>query len=80
MYGFPSFAQYQGSKGKGSGRVSPRFIPDDVHYESRNPSTEQAESNPDSRRVFTTEKWSVQLDTAAREIACCSKCSPSGKW
>jgi hypothetical protein len=40
MYGFPSFAQYQGSKGKGSGRVSPRFIPDDVHYESRksNPS------------------------------------------
>ncbi len=35
---------------------------------------EQAESNLDSLRVFTTEKWFVQLGMAARGIACCSKC------
>src|SRR5260370_1135186 len=35
---------------------------------------EQAESNLDSLRVFTTEKWFVQLDMAAAWIACCSKC------
>src|SRR6267154_1096432 len=35
---------------------------------------EQAESNPDSLRVFTTERWFVQLGMAARGIACCSKC------
>src|ERR1700686_2080842 len=40
---------------------------------------EQAESNPDSLRVFTTEKWFVQLGMAARGIACCSKCGASGK-
>jgi hypothetical protein len=34
---------------------------------------EQAESNPDSPRVFTTEKWFEQLDMAARGIACSSK-------
>src|SRR6266404_4077299 len=39
---------------------------------------EQAESNLDSLRVFTTEKWFVQLGMAARGIACCSKCDPSG--
>src|SRR6266550_1850600 len=35
---------------------------------------EQAESNPDSLRVFTTERWFVQSGMAARGIACCSKC------
>src|SRR5260370_33584875 len=40
---------------------------------------EQAESNPDSLRVFTTEKWFVQLGMAARGIACCSKCGTSGR-
>src|SRR5258708_22136404 len=35
---------------------------------------EQAESNLDSLRVSTTEKWFVQLGMAARGIACCSKC------
>src|ERR1700730_12442708 len=40
---------------------------------------EQAESNPDSPRVFTREKWFVQLGTAARGIACCSKCGTSGR-
>ena len=39
---------------------------------------EQAESNLDSLRVFTTEKWFVQLGMAARGIACCSKCGPAG--
>src|SRR6202047_2337563 len=34
---------------------------------------EQAESNPDSLRVFTTERWFVQLGMAARGIACSSK-------
>src|SRR5229473_1187726 len=34
----------------------------------------KAESSSDSPRVFTREKWSVQLGTAARGIACCSKC------
>jgi len=33
---------------------------------------EQAESNPDSPRVFTTEKWFVQLGMAAHGIACWS--------
>ena len=40
---------------------------------------EQAESNPDSLRVFTREKWFVQLGMAARGIACCSKCGTSGR-
>jgi hypothetical protein len=40
---------------------------------------EQAESNPDSLRVFTTEKWFVQLGMAARGIVCSSKCGTSGK-
>src|SRR6266566_5034330 len=40
---------------------------------------EQAESNLDSLRVFTTEKWFVQLGMAARGIACCSKCGTSGR-
>src|SRR5258705_113602 len=40
---------------------------------------EQAESNLDSPRVFTTEKWFVQLGMAARGIACCSKCGTSGR-
>jgi hypothetical protein len=35
---------------------------------------EQAESNPDSLRAFTTERWFVQSGMAARGIACCSKC------
>src|SRR5580704_16167634 len=39
---------------------------------------EQAESNPDSPRAFTTEKWFVQLDMAARGIACSSKRGTSG--
>src|SRR5882762_809578 len=39
---------------------------------------EQAESNPDSPRVFTREKWFVQLGMAACGIACCSKCGISG--
>src|SRR6267378_593600 len=40
---------------------------------------EQAESNLDSLRVFTTEKWFVQLGMAARGIACSSKCGTSGR-
>ena len=40
---------------------------------------EQAESNLDSLRVFTTEKWFVKLGMAARGIACCSKCGSSGR-
>src|SRR6202030_1202938 len=40
---------------------------------------EQAESNLDSLRVFTKEKWFVQLGMAARGIACCSKCGTSGR-
>src|SRR5882762_11480133 len=40
---------------------------------------EQAESSSDSPRVFTREKWFVQLDMAARGIACCSKCGTSGR-
>src|SRR5258708_25161437 len=40
---------------------------------------EQAESNPDSLRIFTTERWFVQLDMAARGIACCSKLGTSGR-
>ena len=40
---------------------------------------EQAESNPDSLRVFTTEKWIVQLGMAARGIVYCSKCGTSGR-
>src|SRR5258708_35186679 len=40
---------------------------------------EQAESNPDSPRVFTREKWFVQLGMAARGIACCSKLGTSGR-
>src|ERR1700724_3078482 len=40
---------------------------------------EQAESNPDSLRVFTRERWFVQLGMGARGIACCSKCGTSGK-
>src|SRR6267154_3050639 len=40
---------------------------------------EQAESNLDSLRVFTTEKWFVQLGMAARGIACCSKCGISDR-
>ena len=40
---------------------------------------EQAESNPDSFRVFTTEGWFVQLGMAARGIACCSKCGTSDR-
>src|ERR1700719_4231876 len=39
---------------------------------------EQAESNPDSLRVFTREKWFVQSGMAARGVACCSKCGTSG--
>ncbi len=39
---------------------------------------EQAESNLDSLRVFTTEKWFVQLGMAARGIACCSSATVSG--
>jgi len=38
---------------------------------------EQAESNPDSLRVFTTERWFVQLGMVALGIACCSKCDTS---
>lgn len=30
-------------------------------------------------RVFTTEKWFVQLGMAARGIACCSKCGTPGR-
>src|SRR5882762_1434653 len=40
---------------------------------------EQAESNLDSLRVFTTKKWFVQLGMAARGIACCSKCDAAGR-
>jgi hypothetical protein len=40
---------------------------------------EQAESNLDSLRVFTTEKWFVQLGMAARGIACCFKSGTSGR-
>src|SRR6267378_908612 len=40
---------------------------------------EQAESNMDSLRVFTREKWFVQLGMAARGIACCSKCGTSSR-
>src|ERR1700681_3040655 len=40
---------------------------------------EQAESSSDSPRVFTREKWFVQLGMAARGIACCSKCGTSGR-
>jgi len=40
---------------------------------------EQAKSNSDSPRVFTREKWFVQLGMAARGIACCSKCGTSGR-
>src|SRR5258706_1611183 len=40
---------------------------------------EQAESDPDSLRVFTREKWFVQLGMAARGIACCSKLGTSGR-
>ena len=40
---------------------------------------EQAESSSDSPRVFTTEKWFVQLGMAGRGIACCSKCGTSGR-
>jgi aryl-alcohol dehydrogenase-like predicted oxidoreductase len=36
-------------------------------------SMEQAESSSDFPRVFTTEKWFVQLGMPARGIACCSK-------
>src|SRR5882672_9189099 len=36
-----------------------------------------AESSSVSPRVFTTEKWFVQLGTAACGIACCSKCGTS---
>src|SRR5258708_1714009 len=39
---------------------------------------EQAESNLDSLRVSTTEKWFVQLGMAARGIACCSSAVKSG--
>src|ERR1700694_5924611 len=39
---------------------------------------EQAESNLDSLRVFTTEKWFVQLGMAAGGIACCSSAVKSG--
>src|SRR5882762_5238671 len=39
MYGFPSFTQDEGRQTKSSDRVSPRFIPDGVHYQSH-------ESNP----------------------------------
>src|ERR1700731_3450152 len=39
---------------------------------------EQAESNPVSPRVFTTEKWFVQSGMAARGIACCSSAVKSG--
>jgi len=42
-------------------------------------SMEQAESNTDFPKVFTTEKWFVQLGMAACGIACCSKCGPSGR-
>jgi hypothetical protein len=40
---------------------------------------EQAESSSDSPRVFTREKWFVQLGMAACGIACCSKCGTSGR-
>src|SRR5580700_6137073 len=40
---------------------------------------EQAESSSNSPRVFTREKWFVQLGMAARGIACCSKCGTSGR-
>src|SRR6267142_1086041 len=40
---------------------------------------EQAEPNPDSLRVFTREKWFVQLGMAARGIACCSKLGTSDR-
>ena len=40
---------------------------------------DQAESSSDSPRVFTREKWFVQLGSAARGIACCSKCGTSGR-
>jgi hypothetical protein len=40
---------------------------------------EQAESNLDSLRVFTTEKWFVQLGMAVRGIACCSKYGTAGR-
>src|SRR6267378_4535550 len=39
---------------------------------------EQAESNPDSLRVFTTERWFVQSGMAARGIACCSSAAKTG--
>src|ERR1700691_5344797 len=40
---------------------------------------EQAESSSDSPRIFTKEKWFVQLGMAARGIACCSKGGTSGR-
>ena|ERR1700681_1954369 len=40
---------------------------------------EPAESSSDSPRVFTREKWFVQLGMAARGITCCSKCGISGR-
>src|ERR1700746_1233172 len=40
---------------------------------------EQAESNPDSLRVFATGKWFVPLGMAARGMACSSKCAIAGR-
>jgi len=81
MYGFPSFAQYQGSKGKGSGRVSPRFTPDDVHYESRKSNPSQAEAygpfvneelvgealQPIRDKVVIATKFGFDIDTETGE-------------
>src|ERR1700682_4323961 len=62
MYCFPSFAQDKGSQSKGSDRVSPRFTPDGVHYESH-------KSNP---RHVTAESGfrSVRLQSGARRDDC----------
>jgi len=35
MHGLPSFPQDEGAQSKSSDRVSPGFIPDGVHHESR---------------------------------------------
>src|SRR6266404_7275341 len=70
MYGFPSFAQDEGSQSKSSDRVSPRFIPDGIHYESRksNPRHVTAEGRFRSIGLQScTGRYDCQLSFPARQ-------------
>ena len=68
MNGFQCFPQDQGSQSERGNRVSPRFVPDGVHYESgkRNPSHVTTEGRFRSTGLHNS--GSVQLGMLAEGL------------